>query len=142
MGIGGPNNPFGHPDAMVDRMIGTAFDKVKYVAENLGLIAIVAKALNGLMGTEPIITQRCFAVSGKLDGVGSENRFIIPAYVEPSSILSISARLEIGQGAYCFNDERFFYTSVEDRHLVLILRNDAPIEFANASVRWFVICGA
>lgn len=142
MGIGSANNPFGHPDAMVDKMIGSAFDKVKFVAEHLGLIGIVAKALNGVVGTEPLITQRCFAVTGKLGEVGSVNSFIIPAYVDATTILSITARVEIGSGAYCFNDDRFFYTSVEDGQLVLTLRNDAPVEFANASVRWFVICGA
>jgi len=142
MGVTGPNNPFGHPDAMVDRFIGSAFDKVKFVAAHLDVITLVARALKGTLGTEPIITQRCFVVNGKLGELGSENRFPVPAYVEPSSILQITARVQIGQRAFCFSDSRFFHTTLEDGQLVLILRDDAPVEFTNAPVQWFVICGA
>lgn len=142
MGTASPNNPFGHPDAMVDRMIGSAYDKVKFVAQNLGLIVTVANALKGTIGTEPLITQRCFGGSGKLGEIGSENRFAIPSHVDPLSIMSVSMRVAVSPTAFTFNDERFFYTSVEDGQLVVILRNDAPVEFANANVRWFVVCGA
>lgn len=141
MAVSGPNNPFGHPDAMVDQFIGSAYDKVKFVALHLVQILRVADALEGTLGTDPLLKQRSFSGQGKLGEIGSMNRFPLPAYIEPSSVLSISMRVQIGQSAFTFNDDRFFYVSIEDGQIVVILRNDAPIEFANASVRWFGICG-
>lgn len=139
--MAGTNNPFGAPDAMVDRMIGTAYEKVKFVAHHLPLIITVADALKGTSGTEPMLRHRSYMRTGKLGDIGSINRFALPPEVQPDTILSVTARVQIGETNYSFNDERFFYVTVEDGQLVLTLRNDAPVEFANASVRWFVICG-
>jgi len=129
-------------DGLVDRMIGSAYAKVKLVADNLPLVVLVANALKGLASTQPMITNRSFTVEGKLGLISSTNWFALPAGIDPAKILSVSARVHFAEGSYCFNDDRFFSTTVEDGQLVLVLHSTAPIEFANASVRWFVICGA
>lgn len=129
-------------DGLVDRMIGSAYKRVKLVAENLPLVLVVANALKGLTGTEPMIQSRTVMIDGKLGVLGSTNWFALPAGIDPAKIMSVSARVNFAAGSYCFNDDRFFSTTVEDGQLVLVLHSNAPIEFTNASVRWFVICGA
>jgi len=129
-------------ELLVDKLIGTPYEFVKFVAQHISLVQVVAKALVGLVGTEPLITKRALVMTGAMAALGQSISFALPAGTDTSKIRAVTVRLTASTGTRYFNDSRYFHSSVTALNLVVDLRADALAVLVNAPMSAFITMDA
>lgn len=135
-------NPYGNEGLFVDKLVGTAYDTVKYVADNMVSVLAVATAITQSTVGEPLLAQRGVISIGATGALGAT------VIVEPdnldmvmANILSSQPAITATDGTRYFPDSGVFTSVIQSDGLHLTLKADAPAECANATIHWFVIYG-
>lgn len=126
-------------ELLVDKLIGTPYEFVKFVANNISLVQIVGKALSSTDITEPMVTMRSVIFTGSMGILGQTIQFALPEGIDATKIVGISVSLAASNGTRYFNDgERYFYLAVTPTDLIVELRADAPAPLANSVMTCFL----
>ena len=133
----GALSPYGNPALLVDKMIGTAYDNVKLVADNLQLIDYISKNMEllHLIGSDLATTTQVLGVAGQ---PGETVTIPLPVGVLVDNITSSTVLLDDGEnGLYGF-EANLFTHHIKNGSLHLTMNNLAPPALAGASVRWTI----
>lgn len=108
MGIRPTNDPYGGINPLIDKLIGNAFDIVKYVAANLKVIRYVAEnmqiihdAANGITPTDPVNPGPTPGASNTIFqtiSLNNQNSISVPMPAELTNPLAL-----FGMSAVAFN---------------------------------------
>ena len=126
---------------LVDRMIGTAYDVVKYVARHLDVIRYVAANMENIYEVASNL-KRSGVVLGETLTAGATASVAIPETITQSMILSSTVLVETATGDLFGADSGYFTASIQAGALRLALSSSAPAALENATIRWFITYGA
>lgn len=141
MGVLGGGQKFSAP--LVDKMVGDAYPRLKFIYDNMQEILTVAAALQLSTAGAPLLVQRCYSETGGTGDPGEE--LLIPFTdldIDYTKILASHACV-IGNnsGDRYYGDSGVFTAIVRDDGLWIKLSETAPIETTFAVVEWFFIYG-
>lgn len=116
MGNRGPTDPYNDGTTLVDKMIGNAYQIVKYVACNLDDIKVVARYFRKV-GNQKI--------ESTLGGLGSTTDFVMTG-VDDSQIISVNALVRGSDNVVYFPDGVNIIMTMSDDKVHLRLGAAAP----------------
>lgn len=140
-GVGDPYSdyPNGHA-SLVDKMIGNAYEVVRYVAKHLDMIRYVGSNMENIHEIATNLKTNGL-VLGTVLGLNETASIAIPEGVSQASILSSSVMLVDLDGSLYGPDSGYFSASIQTGALRVFLHPDAPLQLENAVVRWFLTYG-
>lgn len=121
-----PFDCLGGPDVLVDKMIGNAYETVKYVALNLPALLLLANQTENLMNPTAYL-------AASLGAPGTETSLSLD-YVTPAKVVAISTLINGTDGILYVNPPKLT-VRVVGNELKLALASDAPLVFSGATVK-------
>jgi hypothetical protein len=123
---------------LVDKMIGTAYDKVALVSKNLELLQYVADHMEDLLlvSTQLRNSQVVEGVSGQL---GALVTIPLPEGVAQNMVVASSIILVASDGA--LYGEEYFSSYILENALKISLKMSAPTSLIGSGIRWYVTYG-
>lgn len=133
------DNRGGHTP-LIDKMLGSAYDVVKYVARHLDAIRFVA--LNMETINEVATNMKTSGlVLGMTEEVGVTVSIALPDGITQGMVLSSAVLVQAPNGDVYGADSGHFTATIQAGALRLALKSTAPIILENAVVRWFITYG-
>lgn len=133
-------SPLTDRQVLVDKLIGTPYELVKYVAANMGLVSYVANIFKGAAVGQPMLTKRTTSIEGKLNGLGDTVVINIPPEIDPLKIEHMTVRIAIGTNVF-LNYDLYFTARIVGSTIQIISNAAAPAGFIDAVLKCHLIYG-
>lgn len=131
--------PNGHA-SLVDKMIGNAYEVVRYVARHLDMIRYVGTNMEMVHEVASNLKTNGL-VLGSVLGLNETASVPLPEGVTQEMVLSSSVMLVDLDGSLYGADSGYFTASIQTGALRVHLKPTAPLQLENAVVRWFLTYG-
>lgn len=134
-----PYDDRGHT-GLVDKMIGSAYDVVKFVARNLSVIRYVASNMETIYEVGQNLKTGGLVLG--MTGLANETvSLALPEGVTPAMILTSSVIVETAAGDLYGTDSGYVTASIQAGALRVYLASNAPVAIQNAVFRWYITYG-
>lgn len=134
-----PYDGRGHT-GLIDKMIGNAYDVVKYVARHLDVIRYVATNMENIYVVATNLKRSVLVISET--GLANTTKSVaLPEGVTPAMVVASSVLVQDANGDLFGSDSGYFTASIQSGALRLFLKPDAPANLENAVIRWFLTYG-
>lgn len=137
---GEPYDECGKNIRLVDKLIGNAYDIVKYVASYLDVIRYVASNMEDIYEVA-VNLKRSGLVLGQTGLANQTVSVAIPEGVTQDMILSSSVMLADATGSLFGSDSGYFTASIQAGALRVYLNPLVPVSLQNTTIRWFITYG-
>lgn len=130
-------DPFGGTTPLVDRLIGNAFEVVKYVAQYVKEIRYVAFNMEHVYNVSRNLYEHIFLVQ-PIIALDSVVEIDLPVDVTPAMIINSSVNVLTAAGAIYGPSATTFTWIITGGKLVVTIPVDAPPAFVGADIRWLI----
>lgn len=133
------DNRGGHTP-LIDKMLGSAYDVVKYVARHLDAIRFVALNMETIHEVATNM-KTSGLVLGQTGLLGETISLGLPEGVTMDMILGYSCLIQTANGDLYNAESGYFSANIQASALRLHLSPTAPSILENAVIRWFITYG-
>ena len=137
MSLGNPFNPKAGNDSVVDALIGSAYEVVKYVAYYVKEIRYVAFNMEHVYAVSQNMYKNAFKVQ-TMTNRGQDYTFTLPEGVTAGMILNIAPTVLTSAGAIYGPSPANFSWVLGDGVIIVNIPGDAPEAFVGASLRCLI----
>ena len=125
---------------LIDKMIGNAYEVVKYVARHLNEIKYVALNM-ALVNTVAEELRKASVVVSNVGGLGATVVLPFPDQATVDNVVASSVLVKLANGVLLGSDSGIFTTAIAANGISITLKSDAPAEAVGGQVRWFLTYG-
>lgn len=135
-----PYDGRGHT-GLIDKMIGNAFDVVRYVAEHLNVIRYVAANMEDIYQVATNL-KRSVLIYNTTGEANTTKSVALPEGVTQAMVVASSVLVQDANGDLFGSDSGYFTATIQSGALRVFLKPGAPANLENAVIRWFLTYGA
>ena len=137
MTMRGSQDPFGGADPLVDKLIGNAYEYVKYVARYVKEIRYVALNMEHIYRVSRNMYHNVLQVA-TLTSLGSSYEIALPAGVTPLMIINSSVIVKTTDNKIYGASPANFSWVIADGKLTVTVPGDAPAALVGGQIRWLL----
>lgn len=131
------HNPYGSNALLVDKLIGTAYDTVKYVAMHLRLIQYVSDNMDKIYEVGANLKSER-VVESPITFYEGEFHITIPTEINETAVTSFETLIRTSDRGLYNTDSGLFTTHIEHRTLVLKVNADSEDLFSGGTLIWTI----
>lgn len=137
MGHRNPHDPFGGADTFVDKMIGNAYEVVKFVARHVKEIRYVAFNMEHVYRVSQNLYENIL-LTKSINALGATFEIALPEGVTPLMVINSSVTVQTIAGTIYGPSADTFSWIIENGKLKVSVPIDAPVEMNGANIRWLL----
>lgn len=137
MGHRNSHDPFGGADTFVDKMIGNAYEVVKFVARYVKEIRYVAFNMEHIYRVSQNIYENIL-LTQPINALGTTFEIALPEGVTPSMVINSSVTVQTTAGTIYGPSADTFSWIIEDNKLKVTVPLGAPAGMVGANIRWLL----
>lgn len=137
MGHRNPHDPFGGADTFVEKMIGNAYEVVKFVARYVKEIRYVAFNMEHIYRVSQNIYKNVL-LKQSINTLGTTFEINLPEGVTPLMVINSSVTVQTIAGTIYGPSADTFSWIIEDGKLKVTVPVDAPAGMVGADIRWLL----
>lgn len=137
MGHRNSHDPFGGADTFVDKMIGNAYEVVKFVARYVKEIRYVAFNMEHIYRVSQNIYENIL-LTQPINALGATFEIALPVGVTPSMVINSSVTVQTVAGIIYGPSADTFSWIIEDGKLKVTVPLGAPAGMVGANIRWLL----
>ncbi len=137
MGHRNPHDPFGGADTFVDKMIGNAYEVVKFVARHVKEIRYVAFNMEHIYRVSQNIYENIL-LTKPINALGATFEIDLPEGVIPLMVINSSVTVQTIAGTIYGPSADTFSWIIEDNKLKVTVSLSAPAGMVGANIRWLL----
>lgn len=137
MGMRTVNDPCSSRAPLVDKLIGNAYEIVKYVAMNLTTIRYVAENMELVHQVGTNLKQTA-VLNGTTGIAGATVSVALPTGVTAGQVIGSQVMIQTSEGDLYGDNSGHFTSNIQGGMLRLTLGMSAPAGLQSASFRWFL----
>lgn len=137
MGHRNSHDPFGGADTFVDKMIGNAYEVVKFVARYVKEIRYVAFNMEHIYRVSQNIYENIL-LTQPINALGTTFEIALPEGVTPSMVINSSVTVQTTAGTIYGPSADTFSWIIENNKLKVTVPLGAPAGMVGADIRWLL----
>lgn len=137
MGHRNSHDPFGGADTFVDKMIGNAYEVVKFVARYVNEIRYVAFNMEYIYRVSQNIYENIL-LTQPINALGATFEINLPEGITPLMVINSSVTVQTTAGTIYGPSADTFSWIIEDGKLRVTVPLGAPAGMVGADIRWLL----